>query len=358
MDYSPTVPNVSAKERSAANHLTRATEVMRGLLGRPEGNQKTPENLRLLSKGTIRNAQEADIPPGFIVMDADNIHGTFESDDGVVRIERVGKGAAGQIFRSDKAVFKRVEGLYANVYREALIEGFLGSDPVYGKNICKIEKIYKHPDELLVFYYKLEPVQQSLAQYLNTFPQIHTKFLSTILIEIARILKRFNEKYAFKHNDLHTENIMLNIVGGRREYKFIDFGNSCITIGGMDYGSHTGCRAYDLLVLIADLYENGAAERGPEIFTPYCYAKLLASMGDGTGFNLYMNAGKTSMNRFEASSVLYNRYTNYDSFIQYWSTEDPTIQMPKEVVTGGRRKSKKRRMCRKRTRKVLAPAYA
>jgi serine/threonine protein kinase len=400
--------NVPLAERQAANvasslaktpDLERATIMMHELMGRsaiPQSYAETQDNLRLLPEGELhKNAQEAEVMPGKIVMGPDGMNGSWNSGGTSVPVRRIGRGGSGQIFRGGGAIYKRIEGLYKDVYREALIEGFLASDPRYGNNICKIHSMYKDPDELLVFYYKLESVDQTLAEYLDTFGTVSTKILADILILIARILKHFNKKYNFRHNDLHALNIMVNRDG---DYKIIDFGLSCIKIGPYTYGSQAACRSYDLLFLLADLYEDGSIKKGRDIFTDYCKKKLLACMGDSkTGFNLYStfddynrdvkeklsasfkNQGELvemmneltqrgfrksvkdymrfdssiqryltnraledyspwneSYDTFMSSALLQERFTNYDKFVEYWVITQPGIG-------GRRRKTKKKR---------------
>ena len=405
--------NASLAERRAANvaalpDLERATKTMHELMGRsaiPQSYAETQNNLRLLPEGELhKNAQEAELLSGKIMMSPDDTNGTWVSGGISVPVTRIGRGGSGQIFRGGGAIYKRIEGLYKDVYREALIEGFLASDPRYGNNICRIDSMYKDPDELLVFYYKLESIDQTLAEYLDTLGEVHTETLANILYRIARILKHFDKNYAFHHNDLHSFNIMVNSQG---IYKIIDFGLSCIKIGPYTYGREASCKSYDLLLLVADLYEHGSVKAGRNIFTDHCREKLLACMGDSkTGFNLYSTfddynsdvKGKLSASfknhdelvevlneltqrgfsksvrdymrfdysidryltnkaspepfleyspwntvydTFMSSAQLQARFTNYDKFVEYWAIPKPDV--------GGRRKTKRKAVKKRRT---------
>jgi len=307
--------------------MREAANVMRTLLGREAGNTETPKNLQLLSKGVGMNAEQAMVPFGEIR------DGFWRSDDNKegIPVKKVGEGEGGQIYRGGRDIYKRVEGLYADIYREALIGGFLAKDKVLGNNICKILKIYKEHDAN-VYYYKMELVETTLFEYLEQQPQVHTKFIGTILIEISRILQYFHKRYRFKHNDLHPENIMLNIVGGKREYKFIDFSSSFIEINGIEYGTNDDNK-YDLLTLVAIIYLS--ARQGPARFTEHSKDKLLRCMGDGD-FNIFTSAeaGENTRNvneKFKSSKVLLQRFTNYDKFVEYWAS-----------LSGGKRKTKRK----------------
>ena len=162
----------------------------------------------------------------------------------------------------------------------------------------------------------------TLAQYLDVLAdnspdkKIHTAQLAEILIEIAKILDYFKNSYGFYHNDLHTNNIMIkNLANGEYIITFIDFGGSCIEISNVKYKPHKGCRPYELVILLGDLYTYGGARKGPNIFTENCKKQLRISTTD---------------------IKIMNKFIDYKNFIYFWSR---TLQN----VKGGSTRRKRRR---------------
>jgi len=283
--------------------------------------EETVANLNMFKKNNFhRNSISATLPRGTIEDDGETwVEGVWEGttwrETGREPLEKIGKGAFGSVYKgSSGRVYKKIEEAYKDVYREALIQSLLSSDKSHGQHICKIEALYRDKDDTKpFFYFKMEAVDRTLAQYLDSLADtsegrlIHTAQLAEIVIKIARILDYFKKAYGFYHNDLHSNNVMIQLLDDRQYIvKFIDFGISFIENDTLTYKPGKDCKSYDLLVLVADIYHFGGAKGDTSIFTPYCKQKLLDCMGDGKGFNLYNELQETHT----LTNPIYKQYPN------------------------------------------------
>ena len=285
--------------------------------------EETVANLNMFKNNNFhRNSISATLPRGTIEDDGESSYwlegvweGTTWRETGREPLEKIGKGAFGSVYKGTSGrVYKKIEETYKDVYREALIQSLLSSDKSHGQHICKIEALYRDKDDTKpFFYFKMEAVDMTLAQYLDSLADrsedglIHTAQLAYILAQVANVLDYFKKVYSFYHNDLHTNNVMIQLLDdGQYIVKFIDFGMSCIMIEGLAYKPEKECKSYDLLVLVADIYNFDGAKGDTSIFTPYCKQKLLDCMGDGKGFNLYNELQETHT----LTNPIYKQYPN------------------------------------------------
>lgn len=109
---------------------------------------------------------------------------------------------------------------------------------------------------------------------------------------------------------------------GKYMITFIDFGGSCIEINNVKYKPHKGCRPYELVILLGDLYTYGGATKGPNIFTENCKKQLRICTTD---------------------IKIMNKFIDYNNFIDFWSR---TLQN----VKGGSTRRKRRRARARPTR--------
>lgn len=109
---------------------------------------------------------------------------------------------------------------------------------------------------------------------------------------------------------------------GKYMITFIDFGGSCIEINNVKYKPHEGCRPYELVILLGDLYTYGGATKGPNIFTENCKKQLRICTTD---------------------IKIMNKFIDYNNFIDFWSR---TLQN----VKGGSTRRKRRRARARPTR--------
>jgi len=198
----------------------------------------------------------------------------------------VGIGAFSTIYKSTKTsnVYKKIvlesqnedelETMACEFFLEVMIQTLLSNDPVYGKNICKIVKVYRaefSEPNVLELYIVMEYLTRTLSQAIvaeaqtrpsKTFPT--TKVLP-IINTINAVLGYFKKQYKFNHRDLHVGNIMF------RNNEFvepvlIDFGMSCLEFDGEMYSINRDnifkravlpkpCESVDLLILLTSLIE-------------------------------------------------------------------------------------------------------
>ena len=340
-------PNVGVGSRAAENIKEKdVVNALQGIFRRTEKERgETVANLNMFKKNNLhRNSISATLPRGTVEHDGENsywVEGVWEDrswrETGRESLEQLGKGAFGSVYKGTSGrVYKKVEEAYKDVYREALIQSLLSSDKSHGQHICKIEALYRDKDdEKPFFYFKMEAVDMTLARYLDLLADrsegglIHTAQLAEILIEIAKILDYFKKVYSFYHNDLHTNNIMIkNLANGEYIITFIDFGGSCIEINKVKYKPHKGCRPYELVILLGDLYTYGGATKGPNIFTENCKKQLRISTTD---------------------IKIMNKFIDYNNFIYFWSR---TLQNVKGGSTRRKRRRARVRVTRVRVTRV------
>ena len=301
------------------------------ILGRTEKQrEETVANLNMFKKNNFhRNSISATLPRGIIVEDGNTVYwveGVWEDrswkETRRETLEHLGKGAFGSVYKGTSGhVYKRVEGIYKEVYREALIQSVLSSDKLHGQHICKIEALYRDKDdEKPFFYFKMEAVDMTLAQYLDYLAspdkKIDTPQLAHILIEIVKSLDYFKKAYGFSHNDLHSNNIMINLLdNGDYIFMLIDFGMSCIEVNNVMYKHRRGCRYYDNLILADDLNIFGGDKKGPDVFSESC---------------------KKILNMSVTNPHLIEKFIDYQKFINFWENH---LQRAK----GGSTRRKRRR---------------
>jgi hypothetical protein len=347
MSWGAQPPNVGVGARLAGDITEKdVVNALQGIFRRNEKQRgETEANLNMFKKNNVhRNSISATLPRGTVEHDGETfywVEGVWEDrywrETGREPLEQLGKGAFGSVYKGTSGrVYKKVEDEYKDVYREALIQSLLSSDKSHGQHICKIEALYRDKDdEKPFFYFKMEAVDMTLAQYLDLLAdrsedkKIHTAQLAEILIEIAKILDYFKNSYGFYHNDLHTNNIMIkNLANGEYIITFIDFGGSCIEISNVKYKPHKGCRPYELVILLGDLYTYGGARKGPNIFTENCKKQLRISTTD---------------------IKIMNKFIDYKNFIYFWSR---TLQNVKGGSTRRKRRRSRVRATRVRSTRV------
>jgi hypothetical protein len=339
MSWGSPPPNVGVGSRAAENIKEKdVVNALQRIFRRSEKErEETVANLKMFKNNNFhRNSISATLPRGTIEDDGKSwVEGVWEGttwrETGREHLEKIGKGAFGSVYKGTSGrVYKKIEETYKDVYREALIQSLLSSDKSHGQHICKIEALYRDKDDTKpFFYFKMEAVDMTLAQYLDLLADrsegglIHTAQLAEIVIKIARILDYFKKVYSFYHNDLHTNNIMIkNLANGEYMITFIDFGGSCIEINNVNYKPHEGCRPYELVILLGDLYTYGGATKGPNIFTENCKKQLRISTTD---------------------IKIMNQFIDYNNFIYFWSRTLPNVK-------GGSTRRKRRRTRVRRAR--------
>ena len=125
-------------------------------------------------------------------------------------------------------------------YKEAIIQTLLQSDPVYGKHICRLYKVYRAETD---FVFQIEPLETTLAKYMykNRAEENLPEVIENTLFNLINILNHFNLRYGFNHNDASSDNIMTsNQKKFAENLKLIDFGKSTIT--SLNVGKSTNKR--------------------------------------------------------------------------------------------------------------------
>ena len=149
-----------------------------------------------------------------------------------------------------------------------------------------------------------------------------------IFIKLAENLKGFKQ-VGFKHGDLHMGNIMFNYEG---DPIIIDLGMACLEVGGHVYSVNKNeCQSYDLLMLMASLYESSK-----DIFEPNAFEAIgdcmksnnesiytaAARMGHDSVFHaFYYDKIKGDKNIIK--KIPPRLRNDIDSFITYWETYKP-----------------------------------
>jgi serine/threonine protein kinase len=198
-----------------------------------------------------------------------NLVSSAEKDNSVditlfIEGESVGEGGYGTIFknRSRSYVYKivddykRIDGKNSLVYlktnfKEAIVQGILQSDPLYGKHVCKLYKVYRAGPN---FVFQMEPLEIDLGKYkyANRLEEGIYKTMGRVLLKSIEILDYFYKKYGFQHNDAGPSNIMTVKKGDVIEnIKLIDFGKSVVKFDDIQIGSDT--KRKDTIVLYKNL---------------------------------------------------------------------------------------------------------
>lgn len=169
-------------------------------------------------------------------------------------------GASGTVWHGNNgSVYKVIEtyrdddSTFRGVFIEALIQVLLQNDTTYGANIAKLEKVYR-ASASSGFVYKMEHIAYTFKNFLESRDKpVSFTTIAPIFSSMGSILSYFEAKYGFHHRDLHIGNIMFAADGTP---KLIDFGMSCLEIGGKVYSvDDSPCIAYDPLIFVANLYK-------------------------------------------------------------------------------------------------------
>ena len=179
-------------------------------------------------------------------------------------VVKIGGGTYGTIFLDTEngKVYKRIkynsddtteEEFHRELFMEAFIQTVLQNDPVYGKHIGQIVKVYKdssvvkasnRPQTLTrdtqtyydfsdskpatykrarfvpYYYYEMERINYTLESY---YTEIHSgrlgpgikpnHVMGSQFAHLGVILEHFKRTYGFQHRDLHSQNIMFALSG-------------------------------------------------------------------------------------------------------------------------------------------------
>lgn len=240
------------------------------------------------------------------VMMYTDITGQIEINSVIDKIKKIGGGTYGTIFLGKSgAVYKRItmesikniipdkdrnymnELFHRELFIEAFVQTLLQCDTKYGKNIARLDGIYKDGivDETnnlplsqrkYTYFYKMENVPYTLPGFVKTLTNV-TSEMATKFQDLGAMLEYFMDTYGFFHRDLHGGNIMFDTDGN---IKLIDFGMSCINVDGIQYSvNNDECMSFDLFILVTYLLEQN--------IIPKLNDKFNELLSDGQGFNIF-----------------------------------------------------------------------
>jgi len=141
-------------------------------------------------------------------------------------------GAFGKIYKNktNPFVYKYInqsESTLRTIFKEMIVQVLLQSDPVKGSNVCTLHAVYRTPTHIIL---KLEKLETTLYDFLWKLPRSeknqNSLKLKELLLSLFGLLDYFFKKYAFVHDDLHGNNIMIVQRGDTIQLKLIDFGKS------------------------------------------------------------------------------------------------------------------------------------
>ena len=156
--------------------------------------------------------------------------------------DHIGEGGYGTVFknRTKPYVYKFVtdykrlnnknslEYLKTN-YKEAIIQTLLHSDPIYGKHVCRLYKVYRDGND---FVFQLEPLETTLDKYMykNRNEENLPEVVEKALFKLILIINHFYVTYGYNQGDASPGNIMTsNSEDFAENLKLIDFGVARIT---------------------------------------------------------------------------------------------------------------------------------
>jgi hypothetical protein len=182
----------------------------------------------------------------------------------------VGRGASGvvKLNKMEPVVYKQIRNLYKkkteqieflkSIFLEVIIQTVLQNDKSYGKNVCKIYKLYKYEQGCIL---KLEALECTLFTRLEADAELikdinkNSIFVSELLLKLHEIFDYFKRTYGFQHKDCHPENIMTVVKGDIiSNLKLIDFESSYVKFEGLEFGISDGYILSDIDPTIDYLY--------------------------------------------------------------------------------------------------------
>jgi len=190
-------------------------------------------------------------------------------NDAVHIKEPIGDGAFGSVFKNEKNpfVYKIIKNTWTKkvgmeflkpVFREVAIQTLLQSDKRYGHRICRIYRLYRMENSLVL---QLEPLECTLDERIESQIEIdsniasNSDFVSNLIREIYAFLTYFESTYGFCHSDLHRENIMTVRSGDPLScLKLIDFGQSYVNFEDVKIGNDSAVRLPDMKGILRYFY--------------------------------------------------------------------------------------------------------
>lgn len=160
-----------------------------------------------------------------------------------VEEDNIGAGGFGSIKknRTKPFVYKTIINRYSEekrlqylrpIFKEAIIQTLLQSDPKNGKHICKLYKVYRVGNECV---FQIESLETTIEKYFEMNPGHITK----VIVKLLEIINYFKTTYGFSHNDLKLDNVMTV----KQDIKLIDFGLSSIQFDAVTIGKPSKTKA-------------------------------------------------------------------------------------------------------------------